>query len=980
MPSNTLAYFKDSFNDYGKRWILANAKFDCHMLENYGTPLKGHLIDVAVMHALLYEEESHGLKDMARTLLGWKWTDFTDTFGSLRARTCICGGTEASHNNKAGFCKKTGCSNFMQSTPLYLLRKAEETNINLLVDYAANDAYGTWHVFKKLEDELQKALTWSLYGDTYHHIKTMRDYFYATEVPFTRTLYVCERNGMKVDKSYLEGLKPTILKEMEDLRFQINSHAGMLLNPKSPDQLIEYFCTRNGVRPRKMTSGGKSGKKKPSIDEKFLEYVADEHLGTDVGKTAALVLEHNKVQKQFGTYIEKMPDRLDQNDRVHPRLNQDVARCMPAGELVLTSRGYLAVEQVRVGDKVISHTGKPRAVIETSTHSPKPIYLCHLSNGLTLRTTGNHQYYTNGDWKRADDLQRGDIVTVHSGVETWVRIQGWPAEVSSWGRVRSTTTGRLFALRPKGRWGHLKVTLTRNGAQLRGADKKDFTVHQLVLKAFAIAHKGTGPEVRHLNGIAWDNTRENLAYGTSHDNRQDALRHGTMSQRRAGRTPLSEQDVAAIRAAKRAGQPPSSTSKLSYTLAERIRKNYKGAAGEITALAKKHDVSIAAMRALLKGKTWGRNSTDSSLMTAKMLAKKYRVSEGTIRDIWANRCWQPEDYIEGVQATFSTAQVVDVTVEATEVTYGLTVEEDCSHVTGGIVTHNTGRLSSSDPNLQNVTGGEKDRFKLRNAFIAEKGCSLVVADYSALEMRLLAAGSQEQAMMDIFHRNWDIHMGNASLVFEIPYEDLVTAKKTDKQVKDGKLPESAMTDYVLYCLKARGDAKTIGFGLNYGMKEKTLARRMGCSEEEAILKINKYMETYPAVRRFFESEAEMAEQTGYSFTLMGRRRHLPDMRSPDNYTRFRAQRQSSNFPIQGTAAEVCKMAMIYLSEDYELRDKYGYRMCLQVHDEIVGECPDESVEVVKARKKEWMEHPFPTDIGVPLLVELGSAKAWGLAK
>jgi DNA polymerase-1 len=618
MPWNTLKYFKDSFNDYDKRWVLANAKFDCHMLENIGSPLKGILIDVAVMHALLYEEESHGLKDMARSLLGWKWTDFSDTFGSLRAKTCICGGTEASHNNKLGVCKATNCNNFIQSTPLHLLRKAEKENINLLVDYAANDAYGTWHVYKKLDEELQKEQTWSLYGDTYHRIKTMRDYFYQTEVPFTRCLYVCERNGMKVDKAYLEGLRPTILKELEEIRFNINSNANMLLNPKSPDQLIEYFCTRGGIRPRKLTSGGKSGKKKPSIDEKFLEYVADDRHGTAIGKTAALVLEHNKIQKQFGTYIEKMPGRLDQNDRVHMRLNQDVAR--------------------------------------------------------------------------------------------------------------------------------------------------------------------------------------------------------------------------------------------------------------------------------------------------------------------------------------------------------------------------TGRLSSSDPNMQNVTGGEKDRFKLRNAFISEPGCSLVVADYSALEMRLLAAGSQEQAMMDIFHRNWDIHMGNASLVFEIPYDDLVKAKKTDKLVKDGKLPTSEMTDYVLHCLKARGDAKTIGFGLNYGMKEKTLARRMGCSEEEAIAKITKYMETYPAVKRFFDSEAEMAEATGYAYTLLGRRRHLPDMRSPDNYTRFRAQRQSSNFPIQGTAAEVCKMAMIHLSEDYELRDKYGYRMCLQVHDEIVGECPDETVEICKSRTREWMEHPFPTDIGVPLTVEIGVAKAWGLAK
>lgn len=537
LNAQVLKHFKTSFSDYDKSWVLANAKFDCHMLENFGSPIKGHLIDTAVMHALLYEEESHGLKDMARTILGWKWTDFVGTFGSLRSKTCMCGGTEASHNNKAGVCKKTGCSNFIQTSPLLLLRKAERENINLLVDYAANDAYGTWHLYKELDKQLEAATTWSLYDKTWPFIRTMKDYFYKTEVPFTRCLYICERNGLKVDKEYLTGLAPTVLKEMADIRFKINHLTGELINPKSKDQLIEFFCVKHGIKPRKLTKGGKSGKKKPSMDEKFLEWVADEYAGTLVGETAALVSEHEKINKQYGTYIEKMPGRLDRNDRVHPRLNQDIAR--------------------------------------------------------------------------------------------------------------------------------------------------------------------------------------------------------------------------------------------------------------------------------------------------------------------------------------------------------------------------TGRLSSSDPNLQNVTGGEKDRFKLRNAFIAEKGHSLVVADYSALEMRLLAAGSQEPAMMEIFHKNWDIHMGNASLVFGIPYDDLKAAKKIDKLVKEGGLPDSALTDYVLQCLKARGDAKTIGFGLNYGMKEKTLARRMGCSPEEALAKIDQYMLTYPAVRRFFEAEAALAERVGYSFTMLGRRRYLPDMRATDNFTRYRAQRQSSNFPIQG---------------------------------------------------------------------------------
>lgn len=618
LNANTLRYFKRSFDDYNKKWIFANAKFDCHMLANVDCDIQGTLIDVAVQHALLYEGQSHGLKDMARTILGWKWTDFSDTFGSMKGGVCTCGGTEASHKNAMGVCKKTGCANYMRVTPLYLLRKAERENINLLVDYAANDAYGTWHLKKALDLELEKATTWSKYETTWPYIKTLKDYFYQTEVPFTRTLFICERNGMKVDRDYLVGLGPGIQKELRDIQFELNHLTGRMFNPKSGDQKIAYFCDEHRIRPRKMTKGGKSGAKKPSIDEKFLEYVADEYAGTVQGKVAAFCVEYGKIDKQYGTYIEKMPGRLDQNDRVHPSLNQDVAR--------------------------------------------------------------------------------------------------------------------------------------------------------------------------------------------------------------------------------------------------------------------------------------------------------------------------------------------------------------------------TGRLSSSDPNLQNVTGGEKDRFKLRSAFIAEKGCSLIVADYSALEMRLLAAGSQEQAMMDIFHRNWDIHMGNAALVFGIQYDDLVAAKKMDKAVKEGKATPNQMTAHFHYCMKARGDAKTIGFGLNYGMKAKALSRRMNCSVEEAEAKMAQYMATYPAVQRFFDNEAEQAENCGYSFTLLGRRRYLPDMRAVDDFVRFRAQRQSSNFPIQGTAAEVCKMAMINLSEDYELRDKYGYRMCLQVHDEIVGECPDEHIDICKARVKEWMEHPFPSDIGVPLTAEVGSGKSWGNAK
>lgn len=617
LSADTFGAFKYAFNDYEKRWVFANAKFDMHMLANLDVHPKGLLVDVQVMHALLFEEQPHGLKDIANSLLGWKWTDFTDTFGSMKKGICVCGGTKASHENQAGICKKTGCANFRQVGPLDLLRRAEASNMNLLIDYAANDAYGTWHIFKQLHEDLGKEETWSLYENSWPYIRNMRDYFYKTEMPFTRVLFTCERNGLRVNRQYLEEISPGILKDLATLRSKINQITGRMMKTNGP-MLAEYFVDECGLRPLKLTKGGKDGVKKPSIDDKFLQYVADNYRGEPCGEVARLIGEHNKIEKQYSTYIEKMPGRLDARDRVHPRLNQDVAR--------------------------------------------------------------------------------------------------------------------------------------------------------------------------------------------------------------------------------------------------------------------------------------------------------------------------------------------------------------------------TGRLSSSDPNLQNITGGEKDIYKLRNSFIPQRGYKLICADYSQLEMRLLAAASQEPAMMEIFHKNWDIHMGNVSIVYGIPYEDMVEAKKIDKLVDKGELPESALTDYVRRCLSLRSSIKQIGFGLNYGMKEKAMAARIGCSVEEAVATIEKYMETYPAVRAFFASAAEDARHTGYAFTLMGRRRYLPDITNRDDYTRFRAERQASNMPIQGTAAEVCKMAMINIAEDYELRDKYGYMMCLQVHDEIVGECPDECVPIVLDRVREWMEHPFPTDIGVPLTAEIGAGDTWGTAK
>lgn len=312
--------------------------------------------------------------------------------------------------------------------------------------------------------------------------------------------------------------------------------------------------------------------------------------------------------------------------------------------------------------------------------------------------------------------------------------------------------------------------------------------------------------------------------------------------------------------------------------------------------------------------------------------------------------------------------------------HDLTVEDDESYLACGVFSHN-----SSNPNLQNWPKPETDRFKLRGAIVAPEGHTLIVADYEALEMRLLAAASLEQDMIQIFLDGKDIHMGNAEMVFGAPYADLKTAKKMNGEIKEGKRPES---DYdimlpggftVKQCVDFRNDIKAVGFGANYGMKENKLARSLGCSVEKAKQLLSDYMGRYPAVRHFFDEAVEECRQLGFAFTVLGRRRFLPEIMSHSDFDRWQAERQAGNTQIQGSAADVVKMAMIHCDEA-NLEERYGCHMNLQVHDELMFECPDESLAEACPEIREWMEHSLPADLAVPLTISMGTGASWISAK
>lgn len=587
LHASLLPYFQNIFRDWGKTWIFANAKFDMHMLSNMGVHFAGKVWCTQVMHSLLFEETSHRLKDMAKHLLGWRWSDFQDTFGRITEKF----------------------------PPKALMEKAEQENFPLLVEYAANDAWGTLGVCRNLQPRLQNATTHSLFREFPPYIETLWDLFSKIEAPYTKVLWKNERNGILMNREYLAEIEPKARKEIEQLESDVAREVGWMLNIRSTPDLRRYFIDQCHLQPLKMTKGGVSGNRQASVDEGFLDHASEQ--GGQAGKVAKMVLEHRHLSKLYGTYIQGIQDYLDNRGRIHTRFNQDVTR--------------------------------------------------------------------------------------------------------------------------------------------------------------------------------------------------------------------------------------------------------------------------------------------------------------------------------------------------------------------------TGRLSSADPNLQNIPTEENDKWRLRNAFIASPGYDLIVADYNQLEMRLLAAASREQDMIDIFLRNWDIHMGNASMMMGIPYEEIKEAKKIDGMVKSGKLHHGYLTARVLQCLSARAQAKNIGFGLNYGMGAGKLANDLGISRIEAEVKIALYKKTYPAVTKFYEEAVAITRQTGYAFTILGRRRNLPNIASPRNDERARAERQSINTEIQGSAADVVKMAQLNL--DYaNLEYKYGCIALLNIHDELIHECPKETSKQALVEINDWMEHPFHLDLDVPLTVAGGIAASWADAK
>lgn len=260
----------------------------------------------------------------------------------------------------------------------------------------------------------------------------------------------------------------------------------------------------------------------------------------------------------------------------------------------------------------------------------------------------------------------------------------------------------------------------------------------------------------------------------------------------------------------------------------------------------------------------------------------------------------------------------------------------------------TGRLSSNNPNLQNIPIRTERGRQVRKAFVPrDENFVLLAADYSQIELRIIAALSEEENMIKAFQDGVDIHASTAAKVFNVPIEEVTREQ--------------------------RSNAKTVNFGIIYGVSAFGLSNQTSLSRSEAKELIDTYYKTYPKLSNFIGDQVAFARENGYVSTVLGRRRYLKDINSRNAVVRGAAERNAVNAPIQGSAADIIKLAMINIHNKLE-EEQYKTRMLLQVHDELVFDAHKDELEKVQKMIKTEMENAYK--LSVPLEVDLGIGQNW----
>jgi DNA polymerase-1 len=263
----------------------------------------------------------------------------------------------------------------------------------------------------------------------------------------------------------------------------------------------------------------------------------------------------------------------------------------------------------------------------------------------------------------------------------------------------------------------------------------------------------------------------------------------------------------------------------------------------------------------------------------------------------------------------------------------------------------TGRLSSTDPNLQNIPIRNDEGRRIRQAFIAPHGYKIMAVDYSQIELRIMAHLSGDKALLEAFQQGKDIHSATAAEIMGTTIDQVSSEQ--------------------------RRRAKAVNFGLIYGMSAFGLAKQLGIPRGEAQDYMNKYFERYPGVMQYMEDTRSTASEQGYVETIFGRRLHLPEIQSRNGMRRKAAERAAINAPMQGTAADIIKKAMLLVDEWIQAEGDGRVKLLMQVHDELVFEVQESALTEIESKVQELMESAAQLD--VPLVAESGHGDNWDQA-
>ena len=363
---------------------------------------------------------------------------------------------------------------------------------------------------------------------------------------------------------------------------------------------------------------------------------------------------------------------------------------------------------------------------------------------------------------------------------------------------------------------------------------------------------------------------------------------------------------------------------------ERLEKNIYEQAGEEFNIASPKQLGIVLFENMKlvdkpkKTKT-GQYSTAEDVLS--FLAKDHQI----IRDIQEYRQYKK------LQSTYVDALPNEVNAKTGRI-----------HTSYAQAVAATGRLSSNNPNLQNIPIRTKRGQEVRKSFIPrDENHVLLAADYSQIELRIIAALSEEETMIEAFKNGEDIHASTAAKVFNVPLDEVTREQ--------------------------RSNAKTVNFGIVYGVSAFGLSNQTDLSRKEAKVLIDTYYETYPKLKKYMANQVDFARENGYVETILNRRRYLKNINSRNAIVRGAAERNAVNAPIQGSAADIIKLAMINIYNRFE-KENFTSKMLLQVHDELVFDAHKDELEIIKPIIKEEMENAFK--MAVPLDVEMGIGQNW----